>query len=609
MKPTVVYLGIRKNQEDTADAVRAEMDIIAVRYLSVMTLLFAFFYGLRGVSYYFNFPNEVSLLLAFPAWLSAMLSLALYFYSKRAALAGLTLDLAVLMLGILIIFNVYWNFYLTGSQAQFVLATFALIFFGLGTTTAWVWVSQVTLGVVGYAWAASQTSFDNWVSVVTIIFAGVVLSFLAFMSRAPIIRQHVKLELVLKEKAQRLRDANEAKDRFVANLTHELRTPTTGVIGMMELLADTRLDGEQRRMLANARMSAGYLLTVVNDILDFAKLGAGKIELKEVGVDLIRVCTDTVAVFEAQAKEKNLALVLVLPRFENLIVMADGVRIGQILLNFISNAVKFTDKGQVEIRLEWLASKEGGYAKFAVTDSGIGIASEHAERLFRRFEQADDGRTRTVKGTGLGLAICRDLVDLMGGTIGVTSEWGKGSCFSFQIGLVTAEEVEEGETSKQCAEIIKGPMPLAPLEALALENAKGADSGAGKFRALLAEDNPVNQALIVRLLEIQGLAVTLVGNGEEAIAAIDEAEVPFDIVFMDVQMPVMDGISAVRIIKLRMARPPPIVMITANTLEDHVEEYARIGVSAVIGKPIDRKKLAAVIREITEPDEEADLAV
>ncbi|MBL4787510.1 MAG: hypothetical protein JKY60_00115 [Kordiimonadaceae bacterium] len=420
MKPTVVYLGIRKNQEDTADAVRAEMDIIAVRYLSVMTLLFAFFYGLRGVSYYFNFPNEVSLLLAFPAWLSAMLSLALYFYSKRAALAGLTLDLAVLMLGILIIFNVYWNFYLTGSQAQFVLATFALIFFGLGTTTAWVWVSQVTLGVVGYAWAASQTSFDNWVSVVTIIFAGVVLSFLAFMSRAPIIRQHVKLELVLKEKAQRLRDANEAKDRFVANLTHELRTPTTGVIGMMELLADTRLDGEQRRMLANARMSAGYLLTVVNDILDFAKLGAGKIELKEVGVDLIRVCTDTVAVFEAQAKEKNLALVLVLPRFENLIVMADGVRIGQILLNFISNAVKFTANGGSVI-LEPLIDEVGNLS-IEVRDTGVGMSEEEIENAMEPFWQAKAYRSSPTEGTGLGLALSKELAVLLGGHLEIESE-------------------------------------------------------------------------------------------------------------------------------------------------------------------------------------------
>gem|GEM_PF-975742 len=608
----MVHLGISRNHEEAEEAIRAEMDVIALRYLSVMTLLFSFFYIMRGTSYYFSFPEDVALLLALPAWASAALSIGLYFYGKNGTLAGLKLDLAVLTLGALIVFNVFWNFYLTSSEIQFVLVMFALIFFGLGTTTLWVWVSQVSVCVSIYAVAATQANVGGWVPVATLVFAGVVLSFLAFMSRAPIIRQHVKLELVLKEKAQRLRDANEAKDRFVANLTHELRTPTTGVIGMMELLAETNLDGEQRRMLANARMSAGYLLTVVNDILDFAKLGAGKIELKEVGVDLIRICTDTVAVFEAPAKEKNLGLVLVLPRFENLIVKADGVRIGQILLNFISNAIKFTDEGQVEVRLEWLPSKDGGYAKFAVSDSGIGIASEQAERLFKRFEQADDGRTRTVKGTGLGLAICRDLVDLMGGTIGVTSEWGKGSCFSFQIGLVTADELEESETLKQYDEIIKGPMPLAPLEAIPLDQAAATEGASGEteqFRALLAEDNPVNQVLIVRLLEMQGLDVTLVENGEEAIAAIDKAELPFDIVFMDVQMPVMDGVSAARLIKLRMARPPPIVMITANTLEDQIEEYAKVGASAVIGKPIDRKKLAAVIKEITCPADKTDLAV
>lgn len=590
-------------QEDTISgvedesAVRAEMDAIAVGYLRAMTIAFSVYYTLRGFSYLFTFPQEVAAALGWPALAGAAYSVGLYFWARQRVTNKFLVESAVLSLGLLLVFNVYWNFYLTGNQVQFVNAAFAMIAFGLGTATFWIWLLQILICMSLYIFAVFSVELEPWVPEVGLVLSGVVLSLLAFMARAPVMRERVKLQLILQEKAKSLHQANKTKDRFVANMTHELRTPLTGVMGMLELMQEGRLDKDQAFLLGNAQKSARYLLDIVNDVLDFSKLEAGKLVLNPRPVDLLEVCREAVSIFEAQASEKGLYLNLKLPELETLIVKADGVRIGQILMNFIGNALKFTPKGGVEVVLDWVPLKGEGYAKFSVIDTGIGIGADDAAKLFRRFEQADNSATRTTTGTGLGLAICQDLVELMGGTIGATSDGDEGSCFSFQVSL-RREKSLVPNTDQMSA------TPRTWRHPDLTEKRKNGETTADaetKPRVLLAEDNAINQMLIVRMLEMEGLDVSVAGNGQEAVDMVHHADTPFDILFFDVQMPVMDGLSATRLIRLRMPKPPPIVAITANTLSSDVETYKAAGMVAVLEKPVVREDLHKLVEDLLRP--------
>jgi len=575
------------------DAVRAEMDAIAVGYLRALTIAFSVYYTLRGLSYLFTFPEDVAALLGWPALAGAAYSVGLYYWTRHRASSRMLVESAVVSLGALLIFNVFWNFHLTGNQVQFVNAAFAMIAVGLGTATFWVWLVQILACLVIYTAIALSVELEPWVPIVGLVLSGVVLSLLAFVARAPVMRERVKLQLILEEQAKSLRQASKNKDRFVANMTHELRTPLTGVMGMMDLLQESKLDEDQQFLLGSAHKSAHYLLDIVNDVLDFSKLEAGKLELNRRPVDLLLVCREAVALFDAQAEEQNLYLNLKVPDLDVLLVEGDGFRIGQILINFIGNALKFTTKGGIDVELEWVPIGSKGYAKFSVTDTGIGIAADDAKKLFRRFEQVDNSSTRTSTGTGLGLAICRDLVDLMGGTIGVAGEPKKGSCFSFQVEMALADRPEDEEEAEGQASRSWRHPGISDLK-------KGSGEGAAakKGRVLLAEDNVINQMLIVRMLELEGLDVTVADNGQQAVEVVHYAEEPFDLLFFDVQMPVMDGLSATRIIRLRMPKPPPIVAITANTLPSDIEDYKAAGMVAVLEKPVKRDELRQVIADL-----------
>lgn len=581
-----------KTDSDQSAVMGAEMNKVAQRYLSAMALVFTTFYVVRGVSYLLTYDEAAAGILGWPALATAALGGVLIYLTKKIVWHRIWIEVAFFGIGLFLIFNLFLNYFIAGNPILLTNIAFVLIAVGLGTTIIWNWLLQVVMTIALYGYVTDFFTQIEGPFFGIILVSGTLLSFLGFLARAPIMRERVQLEVKLMEKAEKLHLANEAKDRFVANMTHELRTPLTGVMGMMELMQDTKLDDEQQFMLTNAQKSAQYLLNVVNDILDFSKLEAGKLKLKPASVDLLSVCRDAAAVFEAQAKDKGLRLTLELPEFEKLIVTTDGLRIGQILMNFVGNAVKFTLRGEIKVALEWVPLGSGGYAKFSVTDTGIGIAAEEAAKLFHRFEQADSSATRTTTGTGLGLAICQELVTLMDGSIGVDSDVGEGSCFSFQIQVELAENVKYERAAKP------EPQRTYSADEGRLEaDAAIAENNAPRRRALLAEDNAINQTLILRMLELEGLDVTVVENGQQVVEVVDKAQKPFDIVFLDVQMPVMDGISATRIIRLRMKNPPPIVALTANTLEQDVLEYKKAGMAAVLGKPLNRKELRRVLRE------------
>ncbi|WP_293905199.1 ATP-binding protein [Phenylobacterium sp.] len=363
--------------------------------------------------------------------------------------------------------------------------------------------------------------------------------------------------------------ANRAKSVFLATMSHEIRTPLNGVLGMAQVMAADHLAPVQRERLDVVRRSGEALMGVLNDILDISKIEAGRIELEEIDFDLGEVAAGVHASFASLVQEKGLSFVLDADRAAG-VYRGDPARLRQILSNLISNALKFTEAGEIRVAAQPL----DGQLKIVVSDTGVGMSRDGLTMLFHRFTQADSSTTRRYGGTGLGLAICRELASLMGGSIEAASDEGRGSTFTV---LLPLRRVGEART------IPASPMDPGPPERREL----------GKLRLLIAEDNPINRLVLKSLLEQAGLDPCIVGNGAEAVEAW-RAEA-WDVVLMDVQMPVMDGPTATRTIRELEAaagRPrTPILGLTANAMAHQVAEYLAGGMDAVVTKPIEIRKL------------------
>ena len=396
-----------------------------------------------------------------------------------------------------------------------------------------------------------------------------------------------KAKDITTEALQTAENANKAKTDFLSNMSHDIRTPMNAIIGMTSLIRHDA--GNKAKVIEYADkidISSQHLLGIINDVLDMSKIEAGKTVFKYTDFSILDFITELNTIFHSQIDEKNQTLTIIKENIRHEWVNGDQVHLMQIFSNLVSNAVKYTQEGgKIQFLVEECETKSSVYAKyrFLVSDNGMGMSADFKETIFDPFTRAESSVTNKIQGTGLGMAITRNLVEAMGGTIDVDSELGQGSCFEVLIDLKIAEDrtaalAAQEETDEQDGNILQG------------------------MRFLCAEDNELNAEILTELLKIEGAKCTICENGEEILKAFEQsAPGDYDMILMDVQMPVMNGYEATRAIRRsshELAKTIPIIAMTANAFSEDIQHSLAAGMNAHISKPVEMKVLEKTIRSI-----------
>ncbi|WP_168194040.1 PAS domain-containing hybrid sensor histidine kinase/response regulator [Pontibacter sp. SGAir0037] len=391
------------------------------------------------------------------------------------------------------------------------------------------------------------------------------------------ITDRMKIEEELKKAKEAAEESARVKENFLANMSHEIRTPMNGILGMTGLLNKTKLDATQQNYLDVIKRSADNLLVVINDILDMAKIEAGKIEIEQIPFNLAETVTAAYQTLKYKAEEKELDYILKMQPIDNPMLIGDPYRLNQILLNLLNNAIKFTETGSIALHVEVLQETSDALElEFLVSDTGIGIPKAKIEDIFKEFTQAYSSITRQYGGTGLGLNISKTLVELQNGSISVESEEGKGSIFKFRL------------TYK------KSSMPIVKEEETMIDYTE-----LRNIRVLLAEDNEINIYLAQSIVEGWGAQIDIAVSGKEAVALASQFN--YDVILMDIQMPEMNGLDATREIRKlpdHKKATTPIIALTANAIKGDAEKYLKVGMNDYISKPFEEEKLFVKIKEL-----------
>jgi len=420
--------------------------------------------------------------------------------------------------------------------------------------------------------AASQLSFLNR------LLAGVALLAVLVLATIIIRRQVKQLSLIkdLEEARKTALQSVEAKDQFMANMSHEIRTPLNAIRGFGRILTQTPLNEEQQKYTSIISTASENLLNIVNDILDFSKIEAGNLVMKNKVFKLAEVMNEVELMFTPLAQEKELQLIFSSGPGQPEFIRGDPERLRQILVNLLSNAIKFTNAGTVTISLQYSEGRGNRIkTKFTVADTGVGIPPEKVDIIFERFEQLDHSSTRQQGGTGLGLAITKKLVEAMGGRINLKSEINKGSVFTTELEFEKVNHLTAGQ------ELMT---PVHSTDSVSLSH----------IRILVAEDNMMNQLLVESILEKYDVVADIVENGEEALTAMRSQK--YDLVLMDVQMPMIDGITATRLVRKEISSNLPIIAMTAHVLPGEREKCIDAGMNDYLSKPLDEDEVIAMLK-------------